>query len=71
MGCPVNPAVANIGASVDTEPSIRPSSPGCTFCITKVDFSSFEGSLLAINGLSLMTSKLEKESEVKLNEANK
>ncbi len=31
----VRPAVAKSGASVETEPSIRPSRAGCTFCRTK------------------------------------
>ena len=30
----VSPAAANSGASVETEPSISPSSAGCTFCST-------------------------------------
>ena len=29
-------AAANSGASVDTEPSIRPASPGCTYCSTNM-----------------------------------
>ena len=28
-------AAANTGASVETEPSMRPTSPGCTTCSTK------------------------------------
>src|SRR5256885_811900 len=35
MGFWVSPAAAKIGASVDTDPSIRPSSAGCTFWRTK------------------------------------
>ena len=31
---PVSPATAKIGASVETLPSISPSSAGCTFCKT-------------------------------------
>jgi len=30
-GLPLNPAAANSGAKVDTAPSIKPSSAGCTF----------------------------------------
>src|SRR6185503_17970763 len=35
-GLPLSPAAANKGASVDTAPSISPSSAGCTFCSTKL-----------------------------------
>ncbi len=40
-------AAANTGASVDTEPSIRPASPGCTTCSTNSRRFASSSSFLA------------------------
>src|ERR1700741_2751957 len=45
-GRPVTPAGAKIGASVETEPSMRPSRAGCTSCST--NFGCFGADLARI-----------------------